>query len=280
MIEKIKLNIIKEKNNAIFFNKNVVKEFEQLTEELKVETDNAGFLIETNILRNDNPEKRALLKLTIDEFGKGFILPFKQMVREYLETNNELILNEAINFYITDMVPKLKEIQNLKYDISLVEFDFERNIYKLIQTPNSLENKEFFWKDEDKVVNFVRGVKKDKKKTKKQDIKIIPAEIKNKTRKIKPIDDLVIEEEEDVDDFHQHEISTKKADIMKKHMVDLKEPYRTVIEMREIKRMPYQDIADKLGRNLSTIKSQIRNGRHILISKTAKEFTDIDDLYI
>lgn len=63
-------------------------------------------------------------------------------------------------------------------------------------------------------------------------------------------------------------------------MADLKEPYKTVIEMREIKRMPYQDIADKLGRNLSTIKSQIRNGRHILISKTEKEFSEVDELYM
>jgi RNA polymerase sigma factor (sigma-70 family) len=88
-----------------------------------------------------------------------------------------------------------------------------------------------------------------------------------------------INQEED-DDFNQHEIFAKKAEIMKKHMADLKEPYKTVIEMREVKRMPYQDIADKLGRNLSTIKSQIRNGRHILISKTEKEFSEIDELYM
>jgi len=89
-----------------------------------------------------------------------------------------------------------------------------------------------------------------------------------------------INQHEDGDDFYQHDIFAKKADIMKKHMADLKEPYKTVIEMREIKRMPYQDIADKLGRNLSTIKSQIRNGRHILISKTEKEFSEVDELYM
>ena len=63
----------------------------------------------------------------------------------------------------------------------------------------------------------------------------------------------------------------KKAEIMKKHMDTLKEPYKTVIEMREIKKMAYKDIADHLGKNLSTIKSQIRNGRHILISQSKKE---------
>jgi RNA polymerase sigma-70 factor (ECF subfamily) len=89
-----------------------------------------------------------------------------------------------------------------------------------------------------------------------------------------------IDQEDSSDDFNKHEIFAKKAEIIKKYMSDLKEPYRTVIEMREIMRMPYQDIADKLGRNLSTIKSQIRNGRHILISKTEKEFGEIDELYM
>jgi len=87
-----------------------------------------------------------------------------------------------------------------------------------------------------------------------------------------------IQEEES--DLVYQDISDKKAEIMKKYMDTLKEPYRTVIEMREIKRMSYKDIADELGRNLSTIKSQIRNGRHILISQSKKEFDDIDEMYI
>ena len=33
-------------------------------------------------------------------------------------------------------------------------------------------------------------------------------------------------------------------------------------------------------KNLSTIKSQIRNGRHILISQSKKEFDDIDEMYM
>ena len=81
-------------------------------------------------------------------------------------------------------------------------------------------------------------------------------------------------------DLHLQDVSSRKSEIIKKHMDTLKEPYRTVIEMREIKKMAYKDIADKLGRNLSTIKSQIRNGRHILISQTKKEFDDIDEMYM
>jgi hypothetical protein len=79
-IENIKLKIIKEKNNAIFFSKNVVDTFDEITEELKTESNNAGYLIEKNLLINDNPEKKLLINKMIDEFGKGFILPFKEMV--------------------------------------------------------------------------------------------------------------------------------------------------------------------------------------------------------
>ena len=193
-IEKIKLNIIKEKNNAIFLNKDVVNDFDKITQELKSETENAGFFIETNILRNNNPEQNNILKETIDEFGKGFILPFKKMIKEFDETNNNIILNQAITFYINEMIPKLKEIQILKYDVNMVEFDEINNIYRLIQLPNSIESNEYFFKDDDKVIKFIRGVRKEKKKTRKEEIDIKP---KNKTRKIKPIGELVIEDEEE-----------------------------------------------------------------------------------
>jgi DNA-directed RNA polymerase specialized sigma24 family protein len=50
--------------------------------------------------------------------------------------------------------------------------------------------------------------------------------------------------------------------------------------MREIERMQYKDIADTLGKNLSTIKSQIRNGRQILMEQSKKEFEQIDEMYL
>jgi RNA polymerase sigma-70 factor (ECF subfamily) len=79
---------------------------------------------------------------------------------------------------------------------------------------------------------------------------------------------------------HLYTLKFKKAEIMKKHISNLKEPYRKVIEMREINKMQYKDIADKLGKNLSTIKSQIRNGRAILINETNREFDMLDEMYM
>lgn len=77
-----------------------------------------------------------------------------------------------------------------------------------------------------------------------------------------------------------YDVFTQKADVMKKHIDELKEPYKTVIIMREIERMQYKDIADTLGKNLSTIKSQIRNGRQILMEQSKKEFDQIDEMYL
>ena len=77
-----------------------------------------------------------------------------------------------------------------------------------------------------------------------------------------------------------YDVFTQKADVMKKHIDELKEPYKTVIIMREIERMQYKDIADKLNKNLSTIKSQIRNGRQILMEQSKKEFGEIDEMYL
>jgi hypothetical protein len=192
-IDILKLEIIKEKNNALFFNKDVIKSFEDITSELKVDTELAGKAIETNILKNDNPEKHALLKQTIDEFGKGFIMPFKQMIQEFKETNNELILNQAVNFYINEMMPKLKDIQELKYEVNFVEYYPKEQLFKLIQFPTSLESNETGFKEDDKVVKFIKGVKKDKKS--KSKTKKVMEVVTTKTRKNRPTGDLVVEED-------------------------------------------------------------------------------------
>ncbi len=222
LIEAIKLNIIKEKNNTLFFNKNVVDIFNQLTQELKLETETAGVGIETNILRNDSPEKALLLKQTIDEFGKGFILPFKQLVKDFDDTNNELIMNQAMKFYIEEIMPKLKEILSLKYDVSMVEFDDTNNNYRLIQMKNSLESNEFYYKQFDKVVKFVRGVKKEKNKTRKDNSEF---KSKSKTKKIKPTFELVLEddEEEIIESKEKMDESQEKMDESQEQMDESQE---------------------------------------------------------
>ena len=71
-------------------------------------------------------------------------------------------------------------------------------------------------------------------------------------------------------------ISYLKAKAVREQIPTLEEPYLSVIVMREVKGMRYKDIADKLNRNISTIKSQIRKGRQILYKKTKVEINNIE----
>lgn len=89
--------------------------------------------------------------------------------------------------------------------------------------------------------------------------------------------DFLIQDDSDVDVIERtHLITIEKANIIKEKMKELKEPYRTVIDMREIQKMSYQKIADILDRNLSTVKSQIRGARLILREQVEEEFERLD----
>lgn len=74
--------------------------------------------------------------------------------------------------------------------------------------------------------------------------------------------------------YENKRIYEAKMEAITKYIPMLKEPYRTVIEMREIQKMTYDDIAKKLQLNESTCKSQIRNGR-IYLKKMMKRDIDI-----
>lgn len=85
--------------------------------------------------------------------------------------------------------------------------------------------------------------------------------------------------EDEESEQYVHDLIQMKSDIMIEKISHLKNPYKQVIEMRELKKMAYKDIADDLGRNLSTIKSQIRQARAILIKETSREFEMLDEMH-
>ena len=177
-IDEYKRKIIKEKYNMMFgyvAEETAIGNFEQLSIELKEITNLAGDIIEKNILVNDNPEKTELLKRSIDIFGKEYILQFKRMMKEYDESGNQQLANEAVNFYKNEMLPRLKEIQELKYEINVVEYDPEDLMFSLRQRKNSLQSLEYTFSKDDNVVAFVKGTA------------VKGTASKNKTLKVKPI---------------------------------------------------------------------------------------------
>jgi len=197
-INEYKKNIIKEKYNMMFGytpEEIAIEHFEQFAREMKDYTYLAGLFIEKNILVNDNPEKKELLKKSIDTFGKEYILKFKQMMKQYDETGDEMLVREAVLFYKNEMMPRLKEIQELKYEVNKVEHDFEQNLFLLYQRKNSLQNLEYSYYKENKIIAFVKGTKEGTKEgsaDKTKTLKINKTGSKSKTRKA-PV--ILVEEE-------------------------------------------------------------------------------------
>lgn len=86
-----------------------------------------------------------------------------------------------------------------------------------------------------------------------------------------------LQNESEIDYNEDHLVAMDlKAQIMKDSIKSLDKKFRKVIEMREIEKLQYKDIAARLKRNESTVKSQIRNGRIKLIEMTMDQFTKID----
>jgi len=178
-INKLKTDIIKEKYNIMFGytpEENGIDNFTSMSTELKDTSMLTGYVIEKNILVNNNPEKEELLRKSVTIFGNDYLTQFKQMVQQFNQDGNEAIMTEAAKFYNDEMVPRLKEIQGLKYDECFLEYDQDSLEYKLYQIKNSLSNLETSDSSEAKVVSFVTGLKEtgtkamaeDKTQTKKK----------------------------------------------------------------------------------------------------------------
>jgi len=72
----------------------------------------------------------------------------------------------------------------------------------------------------------------------------------------------------------------RKADIIRDAIFNMPEKqhkYRTVLIMRELENMSYNDISEILELNLSTVKSQIKKGREIIVDKVSKKLKHIDE---
>jgi RNA polymerase sigma-70 factor (ECF subfamily) len=76
----------------------------------------------------------------------------------------------------------------------------------------------------------------------------------------------------------QNELS-KKIDIIREaifSMSEKQEKYQTVLIMRELENMTYEDISKELIVNINTVKSRIKKGREILVNKVSKHLDMVD----
>lgn len=77
----------------------------------------------------------------------------------------------------------------------------------------------------------------------------------------------------------KEEIIKMKTDMIKSKIPELPIKYARVLTMREIDGLTYQDISEYLDLNLSTVKSQIRQGRILLRSRVEKEIGMLDEMF-
>jgi len=199
-LNTLKNNIIKAKNDLMF---GYLKEetafslFEKLASELRADTELFDYTLDQYISQCDNPEQRQLLKKKQVEFEIQ-IAEYNDMIKEFNKSDNEEHVHSAVEFYINNMMPQWKEIQNMKYAYDKVEMIDGK--YTLIQKKNTLEQLEFSYTDP-VLQSFIVGMKTPSKTMKNK-----PLVQNKKTRKNAPKPTLVIVDEEDKD-VNQPEIN-------------------------------------------------------------------------
>ena len=226
-LNDIKTDIVKGKNDMMFGyieQNKAVSRFNVTTEELKEKTEMAGYVINTNITINDNPKVIQLLNHLETEFGENLLLPFKSMIKEHNEEQDRSKMVEAITFYKDEMMPKIAEIQRLKYKTDYVDFKpvaetgEPTDLYVLVQRKNSLASLEFSFFSEDKLISNVKGVYEDKGDASARTMK--NREPSASTRKNKPLVELV---EEDAD-------AADAASVLEEQEQEQKEELAPVLE--------------------------------------------------
>ena len=158
-IEQSKISIIKDKNNLLFgyiTTEEALENFDRLKNEI-VEASNSLETTQTMWMNiSDNDEKEQLLKKNQEE-SYLIIGNIKSIIKEYDHSNNHNLINDAVTIYINQLVPKLKTIMDLKYNVNLVEFIEDENVYHLIQRKISIQNMEFNY-SKSSIINYDIGI--------------------------------------------------------------------------------------------------------------------------
>jgi hypothetical protein len=147
-IDILKKEVIVDKNNLLFgynTSEEIVTKFDKIRESVKKITDDSAYLLEQYNSITDNPIKRELLKKTQTELYSN-ITGLKLIMKEYSKTQNTQFVNDAIDLYINELIPKLKIIMQNKYLYFNVEIErdnrYKINTVSLIQKLYTIVNLE------------------------------------------------------------------------------------------------------------------------------------------
>ena len=202
-ISDLKRQVVITKNDVLFgyiSPEQATSKFSELTEKLKKISEHTGYIIEKNILINDNPIKQDLLNKKLTEFGEIYLATFKKLIHDFEQTNDQNIAHNAMEYLLDTNKPQLKEIQDLRYENMTIDKNDTTNVVTLLQRKNNLENLEFFTEGNDKVIEYKVGIRKQAATraapvmgSEEMEIEIQP----KKARKTKAVVELEIEEDEE-----------------------------------------------------------------------------------
>jgi hypothetical protein len=90
-----------------------------------------------------NTKNQALLKEVDINLYIG-IQKMKKLMKEYQETGDTNSINNILELYESEILHLVKNIRDLKYEFSAVEYDINNNTYHLIEEPYTLQTMETF----------------------------------------------------------------------------------------------------------------------------------------
>ena len=85
--------------------------------------------------------------------------------------------------------------------------------------------------------------------------------------------------ENNYDNEEDEAILAKKIQMIKNEISNLPEKYCMVLIMREIDHLSYAEISEYLNLNLNTVKSQIKQGRALLVEGLTPKFKKLEKIY-
>lgn len=144
-IENLKISVIKDKNNLLFDYINTetaLDNFEKFKKEIIEISTSLEAIKEIWMNINDNEERKKNLQ-KLQEESYILIDSIKSLINDYSHNNNNALVQDAVTIYVKQLMPKLKQLVKVKYEVNKVEFIEEENIYRLIQYENSIPSLEY-----------------------------------------------------------------------------------------------------------------------------------------
>lgn len=169
----LKNMVIANKNQMLFGYKtaeNVLENYEEIKEKIS----DYSYLLEQNIqdyfnIMDSSEKKDKFKQLTKKSYAH--IQKIKECIHEFDTTNDKQFVKDAVEIYVNELTPVLKELMQTKYSNNTVLYDDETNTYNLVQQMYTLEDVETvpFSSQQPKVMKYNLAPKQKKIELRKKE---------------------------------------------------------------------------------------------------------------